>query len=139
MHLSLSLLKNISVPPLLASSGFFLASLTTRRISVARTGFSGKILRAFQHNLSATCAILKILWIEYVLHNLQVHCRRFVNSWDYALAEYCGNIIGSIGLAIFVIDIPGDVCVFLLVQFHCEYLSLYVRQVCLLYIKLERV
>ena len=52
--------------------------------------------------------------------------RRFVDARDDTLAEYCGDVIGGVGFVVFVIDMPGNVRVFDLAQFHVKYLTMYV-------------
>ena len=64
--------------------------------------------------------------------------RRIVDARDDTLAEYCGDVVGGVGFVVFVIDMPGNIGVFGLAQFHVKYLTMYVREICLVYIKLER-
>ena len=51
---------------------------------------------------------------------------RFVDARDDTLAEYCGDVVGGIGFVVFVVDMPGNVCVFHLAQFHVKYFTMYV-------------
>ena len=55
-----------------------------------------------------------------------VFFRRFVDAWDDTLAEYCGDVVGGIGFVVFVVDMPGNVRVLYLAQFHVKYFTMYV-------------
>lgn len=75
---------------------------------------------------TATGTLFKVLWKENVGDNFFVYRGSVVDAGNDALTEYCGDIVGSIRLAVFVVDVPGNICILFLVKFHVEYLSLYV-------------
>ena len=107
-------------------SCFLLTSLATSGEAVVRTGFSGKVFWTSQQIRTATQANFEVFGEEYIGDYFFVLFRRVVDARDDTLAEYCGDVVWGVGFVVFVIDMPGNVGVFDLAQFHVKYFTMYV-------------
>ena len=59
--------------------------------------------------------MFEVLGEENIGYYFFVHFRRIINFGDDALAEYGRNIIGSVGLVVFLVYLPSNICILLLV------------------------